>query len=481
MRASARRRLLIATIGSMLLSGCILFPPIFPPGGFVPGEGDLVVENATNDDWVLDLNGTFPMSYAVGAGETGSVPVLADTEMELVLRAAEDCEEAGRLEWDGSAVALRIDAAGTMTALDAAPGDPARVFVDYYNCMEGAWVPPEPGNPLPEAGGRILVVSNDSAPYELDVVEATVGPLAPDPEVAGTWSFDSYHVWSPDGRQLAFSREEGLEEDGIYVAAADGTNPELVAAGGRVPHWSPDGARIAYTVADAFEGDSRLEVLALATGEVTELATGAFDASWSPDGSHLAVITGTMTDPYFPEDAELRLVNADGSGLRTLAEAIPFAPAPTWSPDGSQIAFTAPSESGSFLGSDSVVAVHDLASGQTEVLVSVDGQSASEPAWSPNGEAIAVVLTERLGTSGSVALVDAASGRLDELHRTAETYYATPFWSPDGGWLAFTRTTGSSFAASLIAIRPDGSGEAVLATRMLVATQWIAGLDPSSP
>ena len=51
-------------------------------------------------------------------------------------------------------------------------------------------------------------------------------------------------AWSPDGRRLAYIRDEEL-----WVVEADGSRSTRVVAkpgGARQPHWSPDGKRLAF-------------------------------------------------------------------------------------------------------------------------------------------------------------------------------------------------------------------------------------------
>src|SRR5215210_9110062 len=111
------------------LSGCILFPPFFPP---IAGEGELVIENATDSDWVVGARGMFPMSFAVGAGEVGIAPIFATTELQLVLRETDDCEVMDELSWDGSAAAVRIEEPGVLATADSAPTGAARQLVEYF-------------------------------------------------------------------------------------------------------------------------------------------------------------------------------------------------------------------------------------------------------------------------------------------------------------------------------------------------------------
>jgi Tol biopolymer transport system component len=68
------------------------------------------------------------------------------------------------------------------------------------------------------------------------------------------------------------------------------------------------------------------------------LAGGA-SAAWSPDGQKLAFINHSSV---------LDMINANGSGVRRLANTTTAAPGnlPAWSPDGAKIAFPCPAARG---------------------------------------------------------------------------------------------------------------------------------------
>ena len=57
--------------------------------------------------------------------------------------------------------------------------------------------------------------------------------------------------------------------------------------------------------------------------------------TWSPDGRKIAVVSGR----HGPENSEIYVMNADGSGQRRLTRNAAFDRAPAWSPDGRKIAF----------------------------------------------------------------------------------------------------------------------------------------------
>jgi len=60
-----------------------------------------------------------------------------------------------------------------------------------------------------------------------------------------------YPSWSPDGKIIAFSQNEGIGQASITLIDADGSNQRRLVTlnspiNGRVV-WSPDGKQVAYT------------------------------------------------------------------------------------------------------------------------------------------------------------------------------------------------------------------------------------------
>ena len=150
----------------------------------------------------------------------------------------------------------------------------------------------------------------------------------------------------------------------VYSVEADGEGlaPLFVASSVedftlRAMAWSPDGRELAFMHHDANSGE-RGEWILYAIGhdgsglrKVSELDyRGRFSSlSWSPNGDEILVVS----------DGDLYVAKADGSGYREVAQA-PYA---SWSPDGSRIAISG--GSGFYLttiaadGSDEQVLVYE--------------------------------------------------------------------------------------------------------------------------
>ncbi len=92
----------------------------------------------------------------------------------------------------------------------------------------------------------------------------------------------------------------------------DGSKATKVLAHAFMPVFSPDGSRLAFT-----RQGGGIFVADLRTGKVRQLTGGGQDTepTWSPDGTQIAFRRG-LSGP----DAQIELINTDGTGLRQLTE-----------------------------------------------------------------------------------------------------------------------------------------------------------------
>jgi len=196
---------------------------------------------------------------------------------------------------------------------------------------------------------------------------------------------------SPDGEQMALLRPSEDEEASpgvveIFIAPIDAPADaeqltRLDTNSLTVPVWSPDGEQLLYvrdqTELESIRVNDADSTTSYLSGEETGTKT---HPAWSPSGEQL-LFSSDFETPGLPEiyaydiDAEeiQRLTNDAGSSL-----------SPAYSPDGEQIAFI------SDRNGDSDLYVMQ-ADGSSPLLLTVDDSGASDrdPAWSADGRWIA--------------------------------------------------------------------------------------------
>ena len=138
-------------------------------------------------------------------------------------------------------------------------------------------------------------------------------------------------AWSPDGKRIAFVSMVGHKQ-AIYVINADGTNWQQLtdtAAAAFGPAFSPDGTRIVYT--SNASGTDQLYIMTVDgrnPRQVTSKGTHNWGAVWSPDGTQIAFTSSGDTS------LDISVINADGSGEKRLTDTPDDDYAPTWSSSG---------------------------------------------------------------------------------------------------------------------------------------------------
>jgi TolB protein len=215
-------------------------------------------------------------------------------------------------------------------------------------------------------------------------------------------------AWSPDGRQLAFARE-----DGIYVVSADGSGEKrVVRTEGHTasPSWSPDGRRI------AFIQDFDLWVVGADGSDARHMSLGrdADGVAWSPNGRELALV----------RRADIQLIDADGRVMSQLTRNSVSESDPAWTPDGRSVAFTSEP--------DTEIFVTDPAGRHRRQLTRNEADDHS-PTWSPDRTQLAFV-SERRGPAELFVMKSTGSGQ-HVVGRTTGVH--DPAWSPDGSRILY--------------------------------------------
>jgi TolB protein len=133
---------------------------------------------------------------------------------------------------------------------------------------------------------------------------------------------------SPDGRFVAYAAQGHTD-----LVQSDGHGQRDLGAGGCAT-WSPDGTRIAVCTAAG-----SIEIIDLADGQRILVPTGPGSNEptvWSPDGTSIAFVSDR------DGNAEVYIVDSDGSNERRLTTAPGDQAAFAWTPRGLLITSSAP-------------------------------------------------------------------------------------------------------------------------------------------
>jgi Tol biopolymer transport system component len=271
------------------------------------------------------------------------------------------------------------------------------------------------------------------------------------------------------GDRIAYGcRESRNPWYAICVSSADGSDPTRVTRDLPTtdPSWSPDGRRLAFTrnedvgesttftFDDVFVMDADGSDLRQVTADEEDLWSG--QPTWSPDGTELAYVRGeSVASTVSSKYGELYRIELDGEAMRPLTAGWPDTD-PDWSPDGRAIAFVRGESLSSFTDANDDLYVLELATGQVRRLTTTPaGTFENAPAWSPDGSRIAFVRTPRgsqFSGRASLHVIDRDGSREQRLLRY-ELFADAPYslaWSPDGRSLAFE--TSSAIGCTSISV-----------------------------
>lgn len=231
----------------------------------------------------------------------------------------------------------------------------------------------------------------------------------------------------------------------IYVTNPDGSGVIKLLdspTGDLNPVPSPDGTRVGF-----LRHVDTVILLQIMNTDGSNLISTYFrtdDATWSPDGSRLAMMVTDTRGIWFTP----KVVDRTGSVVSAFDLSFCAGDSPSWSPDGSQLAY--------ILCPSGAVYVREVAAGTTTTPVpdSDLDDDAYLPAWSPDGAAIAFAIRVDDPDQTGIFVVGPDGSGLTRL--APDSAVRTLQWSPDGSRLAFVSGVGGD--NEVYVMNPDGAG-----------------------
>ncbi len=268
-----------------------------------------------------------------------------------------------------------------------------------------------------------------------DEVALTGGPDDSEPRV------------SPDGSQVLFTRADE-EQLSLYRIPVVGGEPRKIIEDARSGDWSPDGKRIAFLRDEVNEGGllsvlGSVDVSGQESREITRVPLTALSSvRWSPDGRTLACVTSRSENS--PET--ILLVDASGQSTRSLIPPPPEGRLSSlaWMGSGAALVYA---QSESFVSATSSqeggrVMVQDVASGKAEVRMWLPTM-AREVDILRAGTLVMAVPSLRQNLAES-ALQGAAAAEGPRWLTRGQSVDRQPVFSPDGQWVLFTSSRGGN-------------------------------------
>ncbi len=273
----------------------------------------------------------------------------------------------------------------------------ARTWIAFFSLLLCAGCSQHPGGSdgfkiafVPNASGQFGIFSMNSDTTGLKIL------------VADKMAQVRFASWSPDGKRLAFYTIRGQDEDILkkyrmineyllYVMKATGENQKRLLDFPVIDFgWAPDSRRLFFI--SAYESPDRnspevlnrtrhplayVYVLDTQTGRMNRLPGSGRNcsASWSPDGTRLAVGYGDG------ENCGIYLISPDGGRSERLTDGTTIDFRPAWSPDGRTIAYVAYSKTDANAKDSGVFVIAVDGTGKRRV----DEETVSYVMWSPDG------------------------------------------------------------------------------------------------
>ncbi len=257
-------------------------------------------------------------------------------------------------------------------------------------------------------------------------------------------------VWAPDGSLLAFaSKREGFDDDVWFLrTAAPGGEAFQIRGVHAQPVFSPDGKSLLYGWRGA-EPDSlkqqtwrsRVSPLAITRGPDVK----RFDGRVYTSLPFVEDERGLVAPRETRQPRHLYLVPVAGGEPKQVTGGDLSQNDPAWSPDGRMVVFVQDSTEAEEAREEvrPQLYVLTLADGSVRRLATQYAEN-RDPAWSPDGKAIAFICSKGRGEENDVCVIAVAGGPARNLTAAWDFDPQGPMWAPDGRTLYFAAETRGS-------------------------------------
>ncbi len=237
---------------------------------------------------------------------------------------------------------------------------------------------------------------------------------------------------SPDGACLLYRKGQRDQPNRIGLVQVDGTRPRLLTEG-ESPCWTPDGRQIAFIRSDGLANalEWTLYLMRADGTRMRALCEGVQDVSFSPDGARFVYTRHLNQGPQDFTRAMVYVLTGTGAG-QTYAftqDPWPTETAGSFSPDGTHVTFA----------DASYIYVAPAGGGKARRVNTPGDFKVASPCFTRDGQQI--LYTEYLMGASRLAVVslrDGATLRLTNWHKPGLQTTCDPRLLPDGKTLLFT-------------------------------------------
>ena len=229
---------------------------------------------------------------------------------------------------------------------------------------------------------------------------------------------------SPDGRRIAYVRQETGGPQQIWLMSRDGRSAQMLTGGpsdNSGPTWSADSTKLAF--ASNRDGDWEIYLMDLATHSITRLTDNDRDDTqpdWSRIGGRIAFVSS-----QYAANGELFTMAADGSDVQQLTSNVNGDSQPSWSPLANRLVFHGTRPAGQ--------ALYTVRSDGADVhLLAPQSLQPASPAWGLAGDTIVFSGFRPDSGYSEIMRIEADGSGLALLTNNEVNFDYSPGWLP--GW-----------------------------------------------